>query len=130
MRHLIYLALMAVCLIGTAPLEVFLRTRVYRRALRLLLTLVPVLVVFVAWDVYAIARGHWHYDRGQTTGVLLPGRLPLEELVFFLVIPVCSVLTLEAVRAVKGWTVGDEPAVDHAESGAAPGVRPPDRAPR
>src|SRR4051794_36025488 len=109
MRHLVYVGVLALCLIGTAPLEIFLRTRVYRRPIRLLLTLLPVVVVFVVWDVYAIARGHWSYDRAETTGVLLPGRLPLEEVLFFLVIPICAVLTLEAVRSVKGWTVGDEP---------------------
>jgi lycopene cyclase domain-containing protein len=105
-RHLIYLAVLAGCLIGTAPLEVFLRVRVYARWKRLLLTLFPVVVVFVVWDVYAIARHHWSYDRAQTTGVVLPGNLPLEELLFFLVIPVCAVLTLEAVSKVTGWSVG------------------------
>ncbi len=109
MRHLSYLAVLAGCLAGTAPLELFLRTRVYARPVRLLLTIIPVAVVFVAWDVYAISRRHWGYDRGRMTGVLLPGRLPLEELLFFAVVPVCAVLTLEAVRAVKGWPVGDEP---------------------
>jgi lycopene cyclase domain-containing protein len=108
-RHLFYLGVLAFCLIGTAPLEIVLRTRVYRRPFRLVLTLLPVVLVFVVWDLYAIARGHWSYDGEQTTGVVLPGRLPLEELLFFLVIPICAVLTLEAVRAVKGWTVGDEP---------------------
>jgi len=34
--------------------------------------------------------------------------LPIEELVFFLVIPLASILTLEAVRAVKGWDVGEQ----------------------
>lgn len=109
MRHFVYLAVLAFCLIGTAPLEIVLRVRVYRRPLRLALTLLPIVVLFVAWDLYAIARGHWTYDEKQTTGVLLPGRLPLDELLFFVVIPICAVLTLEAVRAVKGWTVGDEP---------------------
>jgi lycopene cyclase domain-containing protein len=110
-RHLIYVGVLAFCLLGTLPLEIVLRARVYRRPLRLVLTLLPVVVVFVVWDLYAIAAGHWTYDRAQTTDVLLPGRLPLDELLFFLVIPICAVLTLEAVRAVKGWTVGDEPAV-------------------
>ena len=95
------------CLVGTAPLEVVLGTRVYRRWKRLLLTLAPVVVVFVTWDLLAIRAGHWDYDPEQVTGIAL-GDLPLEELLFFLVIPVCAVLTLEAVRAVKGWTVGDE----------------------
>ena len=107
MKQLAYLIVLAFCLIGTAPLEVVLKTRVYARWRRLLLTLLPVVVVFVTWDVLAIRAGHWDYDPAQVTGIALGG-LPLEELLFFLVIPVCAILTLEAVRAVKGWTVGDE----------------------
>jgi lycopene cyclase domain-containing protein len=102
-----YLLVLLACLVGTAPLELFLGTRVYARWRRLALTLLPVLVVFVTWDLLAIRAGHWDYDPSQTTGVAL-GALPLEELLFFLVIPICAVLTLEAVRAVKGWKVGDE----------------------
>jgi lycopene cyclase domain-containing protein len=101
-RHLIYLAVLAGCLIGTAPLEIFLRVHVYARWKRLLLTLVPIVVVFTVWDLYAISRHHWSYDRKQTTGVVLPGHLPLEELLFFLVVPVCAVLALEAVSKVSG----------------------------
>ena len=33
--------------------------------------------------------------------------LPLDEVLFFIVIPCCAILTLEAVRAVRGWPVGD-----------------------
>jgi len=106
-KQLAYLLVLAFCLVGTAPLEVVLKTRVYARGRRLLLTLLPVVVVFVVWDVLAIRAGHWDYDPEQVTGLQLGG-LPLEELLFFLVIPVCAILTLEAVRAVRGWTVGDE----------------------
>jgi lycopene cyclase domain-containing protein len=108
-RQLSYLALLAGCLAGTASLEIFLRTRVYARPLRLVLTLAPVVALFYCWDVYAIAAGHWDFDPSTTTGVRLPGAVPIEELLFFIVVPVCAVLTLEAVRAVKGWQVGDEP---------------------
>jgi len=104
---LAYLLVLLGCLLGTAPLEVFLGTRVYARWRRLLLTLLPVVTVFVVWDLLAIRAGHWDYDPEQVTGVQLGG-LPLEELLFFVVIPICAVLTLEAVRAVKGWPVGDE----------------------
>lgn len=102
-----YLLVLLACLVGTAPLEVFLHTRVYARWRRLLLTLLPVFVLFVIWDVLAIRAGHWSYDPDQTTGIAL-GNVPLEELLFFLVIPTCSILALEAVRAVRGWRVGDE----------------------
>ena len=107
MRSLAYLLVLLGCLVGTAPLEVVLGTRVYARWRRLLLTLLPVVTVFVLWDVLAIRAGHWDYDPEQVTGISF-GLLPLEELAFFIVIPICAVLTLEAVRAVKGWPVGDE----------------------
>jgi lycopene cyclase domain-containing protein len=106
-RHLTYLFVLAGCLLAAVPLEFLLRLRVRQQWRRLLLTIAPVLVVFVGWDVYAIARHHWSYDHAQTSGVLLPGRLPLEELLFFVVIPVCAVLTLEAVRKVTGWSLDD-----------------------
>jgi lycopene cyclase domain-containing protein len=107
--RVLYLLILAACLIGTAPLEFVLHTRVYARWLRLVATLVPVALAFAAWDVAAIHAGWWHYDDRYLAGVTLPGRLPLEELLFFLVIPTCAVLTLEAVRARKPhWLIGDE----------------------
>jgi lycopene beta-cyclase len=97
--HLQYLALMAACLVLTLPLEFVLRARVYRRPLRLALSLLPTVVVFVAWDVLGIVRDHWSYSPRFTSGVML-GPMPLEELVFFVVIPICGLLTYEAVGTV------------------------------
>jgi lycopene cyclase domain-containing protein len=104
--HLTYLALLAACLVITAPLELVLRVRVYARWRRLLLAMVPELVVFLAWEVYAVARGHWRFDGGQVLPLRVPGGLPLEEVLFFLVVPTCAVLALEAVRTVTGWDAG------------------------
>lgn len=109
MSRFVYLGVLLFVVVGTAWLEVLLRARVYRRWRRLLLTLLPVVAVFVVWDLYAIASGHWTFDPEQTTGVILPGNLPLDELLFFVVIPIAALLTLEAVRSVKRWEVGDEP---------------------
>jgi lycopene cyclase domain-containing protein len=91
----IYPAVLAGCLLATLPLEFVLRARVYRRPRRLLATLVPVLVVFVTWDAFAVHAGHWRYR--HLLGLRV-GNLPIEELAFFVVVPVCAVLTLEAVR--------------------------------
>jgi lycopene cyclase domain-containing protein len=104
-----YLGVLVFVLFGTAWLEVLLRTRVYARWRRLLLALAPVVVLFVVWDLYAIAAGHWTFDPARTTGVLLPGGLPLDEVLFFVVVPLASLLSMEAVRSVKGWAAGDEP---------------------
>ena len=62
--------------------------------------LAPVAAVFVAWDLAATAAGHWSFDPGRVLGAFLPGGLPIEEVLFFLVVPLCSVLGFEAVRSV------------------------------
>ncbi len=95
-----YLILMGLCLLLTLPLEFVFRARVWRRPRRLLAAVVPTAVVFVAWDLVAIARGHWSFSPRLTTGFeVLPG-LPIDELAFFVAIPICGLLTLEAVRNV------------------------------
>ena len=68
---------------------------------------VPVVTVFVLWDLYAIGNDHWFFDPEQMTGVVLFGSLPLEELLFFIVVPIAGIMTLEAVRVVRRWPVGD-----------------------
>ncbi len=97
MDHFQYLLLMAGCVVLTLPLEVVLGARVWRRPGRLALTLVGPVVVFSLWDLAAIAAGWWRYSPRYVTGVDLPGRLPIEEVVFFVVVPVCAILTFEVV---------------------------------
>src|SRR5947209_15496493 len=91
-RHLTYLAVLGGCLAGALWLEPVLRVGVLRRWRRLLLTLTVVVLVFGAWDLVGIGTHAWSYDPGQTVGIVLPGRMPLEELLFFLVVPLCAVL--------------------------------------
>ena len=95
-----YLLVLAGCLFGALWLEPLLRVGVLRQVRRLLLAVAPVAAVFVVWDLLAIRAGHWTFDPRQILGIRLPGGLPLEELLFFLVVPVCAVLGYEAVRKV------------------------------
>lgn len=88
---------MAACVAITLPLEFVFRARVYRRPRRLVAALAIPVALFVLWDVVAIARGHWTYAPAYVTGWIVPPNLPVEELVFFIVIPLCALLTFEAV---------------------------------
>ena len=108
MRHFAYLFVLAGCLGAALWLEPVLKVRVFRRWRRLLLTLLPVVTVFVLWDLAAIAAGQWRFDPAQTTGIVLPGGLPLDEVLFFVVVPVCAILGFEAVRKVLRLPAGDE----------------------
>jgi lycopene cyclase domain-containing protein len=108
--HLLYAALLAGCLIGTAPLEIWLGVRVYARWRRLMLAVLPTVIIFGAWDLYAINRHQWRYVGHWIIPARLPGSLPIEELLFFIIVPTCAILTLEAVRRRRpDWTIGDEP---------------------
>jgi lycopene cyclase domain-containing protein len=108
MRHLAYVGVLAGCLVAALWLEPIFKVNVLRRWRRLLLTLLPVVLVFSLWDLAAIAAGHWHFDRAQMTGVVLPGGLPLDEVLFFVAVPVCAILGFEATRAVLRRPAGDE----------------------
>lgn len=98
----LYLALMAGCLLITLPLEFAFRARVWRRPRRLLAALAPTVAVFLIWDAYAVAQTHWFFNPRFVTGWVIPFQIPVEELVFFIVIPICGLLTFESVRRILG----------------------------
>jgi len=89
------------CLVLTAPLEVFGRG-VYRQARRAAAAVIPVALVFIAWDLLAIVGDVWSYNPDFVTGVGI-GVIPVEELMFFVVIPLCGLLTYSAVSTILAW---------------------------
>lgn len=103
-----YLGVLIACLVLTLPLELLLGARVYRHPRRLALTLLFVAVPFLLIDLLAIREGLWWFSPKHTLGVELPGGLPIEEVLFFVVIPVCALLTHGAVasgrwRSARRW---------------------------
>lgn len=97
MDHLQYLLLLAACLLVTLPLELT-GSRVYRRPVRLVRAILPAVAVFGVWDVLAIAAGVWNYNPRYLVGITLPFDVPLEEALFFVVVPLCGLLTFETVE--------------------------------
>lgn len=130
MRHLTYLAVLAGCLLGALWVEPVLHVHVVRRWRRVAITLGVVVVIFGGWDVVAATAGDWRYDPAQTLGLRLLAGLPLEELLFFVVVPFAAILGFEAVRGVRGSAApaGDEvldppvgnAAGDRADAGGRP----------
>jgi len=96
MDHWQYLIVLCLCGMMTLPLEVIGGARVYRRPRALLATLAPVVAVFAGWDLIAVHRGGWWFSARYTLAPRLAG-LPLEEWLFFLVVPVCALLTYEVL---------------------------------
>ncbi|OBG72305.1 lycopene cyclase [Mycobacterium sp. E3298] len=96
-----YLLVLAACLAITAPLEFF-GPGVYRQWRRLVKAVLPVAVAFLVWDEIAIAAHVWTYNGKYITGLDIPFRVPIEEVLFFIVIPICALLTYNAVSTILG----------------------------
>jgi lycopene cyclase domain-containing protein len=94
-----YLIVLGACLAITLPLEIF-RPGVYRQLRRASRAVLPVAAVFVIWDEIAIRLGMWTYNPAYVTGVNVPFHMPIEEVLFFLVIPLCALLTYNAVGGI------------------------------
>ena len=95
-----------VTVFGSFWLELFLKISVLKQILRLAKAITPVAFLFIAWDAYAIRSGHWFFDSAQILGIFGPFRIPLEEYLFFIFVPIAAIMTIEAVRKVKPeWRV-------------------------
>lgn len=98
--HWAYVGMLVFCLVGTLPLVPALGLQVLRQPRRLILTILAAGTPFMVWDLHATDVGHWSFDEAQTLPWRVAG-LPLEEIAFFVVIPLVAVLTYEAVRTVR-----------------------------
>ncbi|MFM7491442.1 MAG: lycopene cyclase domain-containing protein [Actinomycetota bacterium] len=109
MLRFAYFAMLLFTIIGSFWLEVFLKVNVLRRAKRWILSIGPTALIFLAWDYYAVTRGHWKFDKEQVVGIYGPAGIPIEEFLFFIVVPLAGLMTIEAVRKRRPlWSFGDE----------------------
>jgi lycopene beta-cyclase len=101
-----YLLVLGSCIAVTLPLEIIGGARVYRRLKALIVTLAPAMAVFAGWDLIAVHGGEWWFSARYTLGLRLVG-LPVEEWLFFVVVPVCALLSYEVLGrgadALRPW---------------------------
>lgn len=104
-----YLAMLAFTVVGSFWLELLLKVRVLARLRRAFLAIAPVAILFLIWDALAIKHHDWYFDRRQIMGIYGPFHIPLEEYLFFLIVPLAAIMTIEAVRKRRPhWLIGDE----------------------
>jgi len=73
----------------------------YRNLKALVLSISSIVIIFGFWDVVATLRGHWYFNP-QAVWPLRIINLPLEEVLFFVVIPFCVIFSWEAIHHFKG----------------------------
>jgi len=62
-----------------------------------------ILLVYLIWDFWAVSKGSWYFDTNQILGIQIFGKLPIEEMLFFVIVPLMTVLTYLALIKLTGW---------------------------
>lgn len=63
----------------------------------IIFSLVITTILFSLWDTLAVARGHWSFNPETVLGIWF-GNLPLEEILFFIIIPFFGIVLYELFR--------------------------------
>lgn len=103
MEHLHYLGVLifiGVCAIGVA-LGFKVKTHHFWR--KFFLSDLVILVIYLAWDYWAIRRRNWYFDHRQILNSLMIQRVPIEEILFFVVVPLTTIVTYKALIKLTGW---------------------------
>ena len=76
----------------------------YRRWRALFPATLITAAIFITWDIYFTRHNVWWFNRDFVTGLFLAG-LPVEEWLFFIIIPYCCIFIYEVSRAyfTKEW---------------------------
>ena len=69
----------------------------WRNFRSLILSIILIVLTFGTWDVWATWRNHWFFNNSGISGWKIIN-LPLEEWLFFVVIPFCCIFTWEALK--------------------------------
>lgn len=73
------------------------RIRFYKKWPALFAGIAAMMFVFIPWDIAFTRQGIWSFNHEYVAGLYIAG-LPLEEWLFFVVIPFCVVFTYEVIR--------------------------------
>jgi len=95
------LLFIAVCAVGVS---LGFRLRIPHFWISFLLTDLVILVIYLIWDFWAVANKNWGFDPHQIMGVKLLHQIPIEEIAFFIVVPLMTIITFVALNKLLAKT--------------------------
>ena len=81
-----YILILLFWLIVSAAIHYRYRLQLYQSVKQMVVSVGVFFIIGLAWDLIGIARGHWFFQYENLIGVSI-GILPLEEILFFLIVP-------------------------------------------
>ncbi|MFH0935410.1 MAG: lycopene cyclase domain-containing protein [Candidatus Omnitrophota bacterium] len=96
-----YMAVLALSLSIPLFLSFWPPLRFWRHLRALIYSIAPIIIIFGGWDILAAWRGHRYFNPAGVWRFRIIN-LPLEEALFFAVIPFCCIFSWEAINYIKG----------------------------
>ncbi len=94
--HYTYFLILACSLAGPLLLSFDKKVAFYKKWKYLLPAMLIPAMLYIAWDIYFVSRGVWGFNENYVTGIKL-FNIPLEEILFFFVVPYCCVFIYECI---------------------------------
>lgn len=95
--HYTYFIILAASLAGPLALSFDKKVAFYKKWKYLFPAMIVPALLYIAWDIFFTAKGVWSFNENFVTGIKIVN-LPVEEALFFFVVPYCCVFIYECIR--------------------------------
>lgn len=92
MEQLHYLQVLLFIAFCAVAVTLVFRIRVKRFWRNFFLADLSILAIYLFWDYWAIRKKNWSFDREQILDLYLFGIVPIEEVLFFVIVPLMTVI--------------------------------------
>ena len=96
--HYTYFLILAASLAGPLGLSFDKKVGFYKKWKYAFPAMVIPALLYIAWDIYFTEKGVWHFNEQYITGIKI-SNLPVEEVLFFFIVPYCCVFIYECIRS-------------------------------
>jgi lycopene cyclase domain-containing protein len=107
--HYTYFLILAASLAGPLALSFDKKVAFYKNWKYVFPAMIIPALLYIAWDVYFTEIGVWSFNEGYISGIKLIN-LPLEEVLFFFIVPYCCVFIYACIRSYFPKLVNKKPA--------------------
>lgn len=96
--HYTYFLILAIAVAGPLALSFDKKVAFYTKWKYLLLPMLIPALLYIAWDIYFTYIGTWWFNEKYYVTASRVFNLPLEEILFFFLVPYCCVFIYECIR--------------------------------
>src|SRR3954468_13840003 len=95
--HYTYFIILTASLAGPFALSFDKKVAFYKKWKYLFPAMIFPALLYIVWDIYFTSKNVWSFNEKYISGLKL-GNLPVEEVLFFFVVPYCCVFIYECIR--------------------------------